>query len=64
MVLPGQVPGYKSSDVQLLPSSTTKHQVWELYQQAASRESMRHELLHFHIAVAATSSSCGRHEAH
>ena len=38
MVLPGRVPGYKSSDIQLLP---TKHQVWELYQQAASRESMR-----------------------
>ena len=24
MVLPGRVPGYKSSDIQLLPSSTTK----------------------------------------
>ena len=41
MVLPGRVPGYKSSDIQLLPSSTTKHQVWELYQQAASTQSMR-----------------------
>ena len=41
MVLPGRVPGYKSSDIQLLPSSTTKHQVWELYQQAATLESMR-----------------------
>lgn len=41
MVLPGRVPGYKSSDIQLLPSSTTKHKVWELYQQAASLESMR-----------------------
>ena len=41
MVLPGRVPGYKSSDIQLLPSSTTKHQVWELYQQAASVEYMR-----------------------
>ena len=41
MILPGRVPGYKSSDIQLLPSSTTKHQVWELYQQAASVESMR-----------------------
>ena len=30
MVLPGRVPGYMSSDIQLLPSSTTKHQVWEL----------------------------------
>ena len=41
MVLPGRVPGYKSSDIQLLPSSTTKHQVWELYQQATSGGSMR-----------------------
>ena len=40
MVLPGRVPEYKSSDIQLLPSSTTKHKVWELYQQAASVESM------------------------
>ena len=36
MVLPGQVPGYKRSDIQLLPSSTTKHKVWELHQQAAA----------------------------
>ena len=41
MVLPGRVPGYKSLDIQLLPSSTTKDQVWELYQQAATQESMR-----------------------
>ena len=41
MVLPGRVPGYKSSDIQLLPSSTTKHQVWQLYQQAAGVESLR-----------------------
>ena len=40
MILPGRVPGYKSSDIQLLPSSTTKHQVGELYQQAANVESM------------------------
>ena len=41
MVLPGRVPGYKSSDIQLLPSSTTKHQVWQLYQQAVGEESLR-----------------------
>lgn len=41
MILPGRVPGYKSSDVQLLPSSTSKHNVWELYQEAASIDSMR-----------------------
>ena len=41
MALLGRVPGYKSSDVQLLPSSTSKHTVWELYQEAASIDSMR-----------------------
>ena len=41
MVLPGRVPGYKSADVQLLPSSTTKHKVWELYQESATESSMR-----------------------
>ena len=36
MLLPGRVPGYKDSDVKLLPSSTTKHTIWELYIQAAA----------------------------
>ena len=39
---PAKVPGYKSSDEQLLPSSTTKHQVWELHQQPATVGSMCH----------------------
>ena len=41
MVLPGRVPGYKRSDIQLLPSSTTKHKIWDLYQQAAEGGSTR-----------------------
>ena len=41
MVFPGRVPGYKSADVQLLPSSTTKHKVWELYQESATENAMR-----------------------
>ena len=41
MLLPGRVPGYKVSDVKLLPSSTTKHAIWELYLQAAATNSMR-----------------------
>ena len=36
MVLRGRIPGYKRSDIQLLPSSTTKHKIWDLYQQAAA----------------------------
>ena len=41
MLLPGRVPGYKDTDVKLLPSSTTKHALWELYLQAAATDSMR-----------------------
>ena len=41
MLLPGRVPGYKDSDVKLLPSSTTKHAIWELYLQAAMISVMR-----------------------
>ena len=36
ILLPGQIPGYKRDDLQLLPSSTTKREVWEIYHQAAS----------------------------
>ena len=35
ILLPGRIPGYKRDDLQLLPSSTTKREVWQLYQQAA-----------------------------
>ena len=41
MLLPGQVPGYKSSNVKLLPSSTTKHTIWKLYFWAAAASMMR-----------------------
>ena len=41
MLLPGRVPGYKDSDVKLLPSSTTKRTIWELYLQAAAASVMR-----------------------
>ena len=36
ILLPGRIPGYKRDDVQLLPSSTTKHNIWELYHRTAS----------------------------
>ena len=36
ILLPGRIPGYKRDDLQLLPSSTTKRQVWETYHQAAT----------------------------
>ena len=31
LILPGRIPGYKSCDVKILPSSMTKTQVWEWY---------------------------------
>ena len=62
MILPGRVPGYKRSDIQLLPSSTTKHKVWELYQQISGNEAS--VLLHFYLPLAAAPSSCGSDEAH
>ena len=36
ILFPGRIPGYKRDDVQLLPSSTTKHNIWELYHRTAS----------------------------
>ena len=41
VVLPGRVPGYKRSDLQLLPSSTTKRGVWLLYRKEAEAASIR-----------------------
>ena len=34
LVLPGRVPGYKRTDLKLLPSSETKASVWRQYQVA------------------------------
>ena len=41
MLLPGRVLGYKDTEVKLLPSSTTKHALWESYLQAAATSLMR-----------------------
>ena len=64
MILPDHVPGYKSSDIQLLPSSATKCQVWEPYQQATSvdRINAPSELFHLYLPLVAASSSCGGDE--
>ena len=37
ILLPGRIPGYKRNDIQVLPSSTTKRQVWEAYHHAISQ---------------------------
>ena len=41
LVLPGRIPGYKQSDIKLLPCSTTKHKVWEEYVQASNGSNTR-----------------------
>ena len=41
ILLPGRIPGYKSDNLQLLPSSTTKREVWESYHLAASNSDVR-----------------------
>ena len=35
ILLPGRIPSNKCDDLQLLPSSTTKRQVWETYHQSS-----------------------------
>lgn len=42
ILLPGRVPGYKRDDIQLLPSSTTKREVWEIYSSAISAQEGTH----------------------
>ena len=40
-LLPGRIPGYRRSDMKLLPSSASKRGIWRVYQSAAeSRESV------------------------
>ena len=41
ILLPGRIPGYKRSDIQILPSSTTKRAIWLLYEETAVRLSQR-----------------------
>ena len=38
ILLPGRVPGYKRDDIQLLPSSVTKREVWESYCAVTSQQ--------------------------
>ena len=42
ILLPGRIPGYKRSDLQLLPCSTTKRSVWTIYSSATAAVSDVH----------------------
>ena len=37
LLLPGRVPGYSRSDLQLLPSSTSKKVIWQIYLEASNK---------------------------
>lgn len=39
--LPGRIPGFRRSDIRLLPSSVTKVKVWEAYKNATERQGCR-----------------------
>ena len=39
LLLPGRIPGYSRSDIQLLSSSTTKRAIWRVYHTAAESDS-------------------------
>jgi hypothetical protein len=42
LLLPGRVPGYSRSDIQLLPSSASKRAIWRVYRDAAEEEGTVH----------------------
>ena len=42
LLLPGRVPGYRRSDLKLLPSSTSKRGIWNVYYSAATLDSSIH----------------------
>lgn len=41
ILLPGRIPGYKRCDLQLLPTSLTKKEVWKRYIQACGTMTLR-----------------------
>ena len=38
LLLPGRVPGFKRTDVKLLPSTLTKHSLWKTYQDLCNND--------------------------
>ena len=41
ILLPGQIPGYKRTDIQLLPTHTTKRLIWREYIEASASLDIR-----------------------
>ena len=48
LLLPGRVPGYSRSDLQLLPSSVSKRAIWRVYHVAAEANGFIHKRTHTH----------------
>ena len=42
LLLPGRIPNYKRSDLQLQPSSDTKQSIWRVYREAAEQDGTVH----------------------
>jgi len=41
LLLPGRVPGYSRTDIKLLPSSTSKRRIWNIYKETAEQAESR-----------------------
>ena len=50
LLLPGRVPGYRRTDIKLLPSSLSKRRIWQVYHTAAEEDN--------HIQSVAYSTFC------
>ena len=46
LLLPGRIPGYSRTDIQLLPSSLSKRKVWDTYRVAAAEVSDIHTVFY------------------
>ena len=44
LLLPGRIPGYSRSDIQLLPSSSTKRAIWRVYYAATEAKGSIHSV--------------------
>ena len=47
LLLPGRMPGYSCSDIQLLPSSMSKRDIWRVYHAAAEADNSIHAVAYF-----------------
>ena len=58
LLFPGRVPGYICSDLQLLPSSSSKRTIWKLYYKAAVAEGTIHSVAYTPHSITSGASLC------